>query len=263
RARQDVHVGDVAGRQLEVGVQLGAADHQGVGHADLGEVGAQRRGLGFGQGRGVQDHQRAGLGLGRERMLQGQRADLLGQIERMAADDRTAGLGAADDLGRPARAVTGAAGALLLVHLLARTRDLVADLDLVRAGAALCELPGDHALQDVAADLFDAEDVVREVDRAALGAVELDDVEFHYSAPPVSAAGASSAGVSAGAAAAWPGFLKAPGFGASAGAATFTASRIFTNVPSVPGTAPFTRIRPRSASTRQTVRLRVVTVSVP
>ena len=51
--------------------------------------------------------------------------------------------------------------------------------------------------------------------------------------------------------------------GRPCGAAIFTASRIFTNVPSVPGTAPFTRIRPRSTSTRQTVRLRVVTVSWP
>src|SRR5215470_17438557 len=65
-------------------------------------------------------------------------------------------------------AVAGAAGALLLVHLLARTRDLVADLDLVGAGAALGELPGDAALQDVGADLGDAEDLVSELHRDAL-----------------------------------------------------------------------------------------------
>ena len=103
----------------------------------------------------------------------------IGKVVLVAADDRPVSLGAADELSRPARAVTGAAGALLLVHLLARTRDLVADLDLVVARAALGQLPGDHALQDVGADLFDAEDVVGELDRAALPAVQLDDVEFH------------------------------------------------------------------------------------
>lgn len=104
----------------------------------------------------------------------------LGEVEGVATDDRTVGPGAADELGRPARAVTGAASALLLVHLLRGPGDFVPDLDLVVARAALGELPGDAALQDVGADLFDAEDVVGELDRAALPAVQLDDVEFHY-----------------------------------------------------------------------------------
>ena len=99
--------------------------------------------------------------------------------EGVAADDRAVGLGAADELGRPARTVTGAARALLLVHLLRGAGDLVAHLDLVRAGAALGQLPGHHALQDVGADLFDAEDLVGQLDRAALPAVQFDDVEFH------------------------------------------------------------------------------------
>jgi hypothetical protein len=86
--------------------------------------------------------------------------------------------------GRPARAVAGAAGALLPVHFLAGERDLVPHLDLVVARAALGELPGDAALQDVGADLVDAEDVVRQLDGAALLAVQLDHVDFHLSLAP-------------------------------------------------------------------------------
>ena len=66
-------------------------------------------------------------------------------------------------------------------------------------GAALGELPGDHALQDVGADIFDAEDVVGQVDLTPLAAVQLDDVELHYSWPPLvgaSAPGASWTGAS-------------------------------------------------------------------
>ena len=70
--------------------------------------------------------------------------------------ERTAA--AAEQLAR-ARAVTGAAGALLLVHLLAGAPDLGAVLDLVRAGAALGELPDDAALDEVGARL-EAEDVL-------------------------------------------------------------------------------------------------------
>jgi hypothetical protein len=39
-------------------------------------------------------------------------ADLLGKIERVATDDRAVGLGAADELGRTARTVTGRAAAV-------------------------------------------------------------------------------------------------------------------------------------------------------
>jgi hypothetical protein len=47
------------------------------------------------------------------------------------------------------------------------------------AGAALGELVLHHALQDVGADVLDAEHGVVEVDRAALLAVESLNVEFH------------------------------------------------------------------------------------
>src|SRR6185312_12893793 len=126
-------------------------------------------------------------------------------------------------LRRAPRAVTGAARALLLVHLLAGARVLVARLHLVGAGPALGELPVDAAREDIAADLGDAEDRVRQFDLAGLGAGEGDDVEFHQALP-------SPSGVSAGASTtvaseAPPAVLKAPGFGRSAGAARFTASR--------------------------------------
>ena len=133
-------------------------------------------------------------------MTQGQGADLLGQVVAVVADDRAEGARTADELRRTARTVTSAAGALLLVHLLARTRVLVAGLNLVGAGAALGQLPVDGAGQEVAADVGDAEDGVRQVHVTGGLAVELDDREFHYASPPsvASTAGASSAGVSAG-----------------------------------------------------------------
>jgi hypothetical protein len=99
----------------------------------------------------------------------------------VVANDRAEGARAADELGRTTRAVTGAAGALLLVHLLAGPGDLVPDLNLVGPGAALGQLPGHDPLKDVPADFLDPEDGVRQFDRTALPAVELDDVEFHYS----------------------------------------------------------------------------------
>ena len=79
--------------------------------------------------------------------------------------------------------MASAAGALLLVHLLTRTSDFVAGLDLVRAGAALGELPDHAALQDIRTDFFDAEDGVRKFDLTGLGRVEGDHVELHASPP--------------------------------------------------------------------------------
>src|SRR5690606_40006116 len=47
------------------------------------------------------------------------------------------------------------------------------------------------------------------------------------------------------------------------GQAPFAAERMTTRAPLAPGTAPLTRMRPRSTSTAWTVRFCVVTVSVP
>ena len=92
---------------------------------------------------------------------------------------------------------------------------------------ASCQV--DAALQDVAADFVDAEDVVGQLDRAALAAVEGDDVEFHCASPLGFGVGFGrrfGLGRRVGGAAGPP--WIAPGFGRSAGAARFTASRIFT-----------------------------------
>ena len=86
-------------------------------------------------------------------MAQRQRAHLLGQVMRVAANDRTHRATAAAELRHARRAVTGAAGALLLVHLLAGAVDVRAAERLVVAGLALGELPAHHARDQVRAGL--------------------------------------------------------------------------------------------------------------
>ena len=181
--RQHIQVRNVAGCQLQVGIDFRPGDDQGVLQAELGQLDPQGCGLRRGQRCTVQDHQRTVLGLGGQGVTQGQRADLLGEVDLVAAVHRTVRLGTADELGRFARAVTGATGALLLVHLLPGPGDFVAGLDLVRAGAALGQLPDHATLQDVRADLLDPEDGVRQLDLASLGRVEGDYVELHASPP--------------------------------------------------------------------------------
>ena len=56
-------------------------------------------------------------------MLQSESTNLLGQVVSMAADLRAEGTTAAPELGSARGAVTGAAGALLLVDLLRRPVD--------------------------------------------------------------------------------------------------------------------------------------------
>jgi hypothetical protein len=83
--RQHVDLRNVASRVGEVLVNLGAVDDQSARPFQLAELGGQRGGLGLLGGDGRNDDQFAGLGLGRKRMLQRQGADLLGQLDRMAA----------------------------------------------------------------------------------------------------------------------------------------------------------------------------------
>src|SRR5207302_772376 len=103
-----------------------------------------------------------------------------------------------------------------------------------------------------------------ELDRARRLAVEGRYLELHRHAPsPLACAtGAGSVAAPASAACA-PASLNAPGFGASFGKFFFTASRTVIHPPFAPGTAPSTRIRPRSTSVCTTLRLSVVTRSVP
>src|SRR5262249_30272763 len=124
-------------------------------------------------------------------------------------------------------------------------------------GAPLGELPLDATLQDVGARL-EAEDRVRQIDGACRLAVEGRDVELHDHAPSFAVAAAGSA------------FAPSPsgrrnlaGFGVSLCGFFFTASRTVIQPPLAPGTAPSTRIRPRSTSVCTTLRLSVVTRSTP
>src|SRR5664280_3348622 len=101
----------------------------------------------------------------------------------MAAHHRAEGASAAAELRHARRAMTGAAGALLRIHLLAGAPDFRAVLGLMRAALALGELPVDAALQDVAARL-EAEDRVRQIDRTGFLAFQRGDFQFHVTRPP-------------------------------------------------------------------------------
>src|SRR6185312_6414028 len=97
----------------------------------------QRLGLGFLNLRIVDHDQSAVLGFRRQGVLERQHAHLLRQVGRMRANNRTERTATTTELRHAGRAMTGAAGALLLVHLLAGAPDLGAALGLVRSGLAL------------------------------------------------------------------------------------------------------------------------------
>src|SRR5262249_34957848 len=145
-------------------------------------------------------------------------------------------------------AVTGAAGALLLVHLLASHVHFRTVLGVVRAGAPLGELIAHHAVDEVRARL-QAENRFRELDGTGLGGRERGDIRFHHACSFAALAS--------------PAALKAPGRGASLCGCFRTASRTSTQPPLEPGTAPRTMSRPRSTSVLTTTRFCVVTRSSP
>src|SRR5215475_12817218 len=101
----------------------------------------------------------------------------------MRADHRTEGTAAAAELRHAGRAVTGTAGTLLLVHLLARAPDLGAALGLVGAGLALVELPLHATRNDVLARL-ETKNLVRQIDRTGGLTFEGGDFQFHLTRPP-------------------------------------------------------------------------------
>src|SRR5262249_44779953 len=99
-------------------------------------------------------------------------------------------------------------------------------------------------------------------------AVESRDLEFHDQAPCAGDAAslpspAGGRGEEAGSAAPLAATRNLPGCGTSFGKAFLTASRTVIQPPLAPGTAPSTRIRPRSTSVCTTLRLSVVTRSTP
>src|ERR1700756_5126541 len=116
-------------------------------------------------------------------MLERKRADLLRQVGGVRAHHRAEGTAAATELRHAGRTVAGAAGALLLVHLLAGAPDLGAALGLVGAGLALVELPLHAALDDVLARL-EAKNPVGQLDRPGRLALEGGDFQFHLTRPP-------------------------------------------------------------------------------
>src|SRR5271165_5977578 len=152
-------------------------------------------------------------------MSERQRPHFLRQVMLMAAQDRAHGATAAAELRHARRPVTGAAGALLLVHLLAGAMDLAAAERLVIAGPALGELPAHHARDQIGARL-ETEDRVAELERARGRPVHRRHVEFHDRHSPFGA----SAGSDWAPASAWTRNL--PGSGASFGKGFLTASRI-------------------------------------
>src|SRR5690242_20411753 len=116
-------------------------------------------------------------------MLERHRTDLLRQAGFVRTHHRAERTSAAAELRHACRAVTGAAGALLLVHLLAGAPDVGAALRLVRAGLALVELPLHAALNDVGARL-ETEDGVGQLHGAGVLAFKRCDFQFHLTRPP-------------------------------------------------------------------------------
>src|SRR5262249_5067268 len=221
----------------------------------------------------------------------------------MAAHNRTESATTATELRYAGRAVTGAASALLRIHLLTGPPDFGAALRLVCPALALRELPVDATLDEVGARL-QSEDRIGQRGLARILSIESDDLEFHHSpsfffftaaialsaalaalsaalaacaaafaassAALAACATACSAGLSSDFLAGCPLFPSTasvtrhfPGFWASFGRFFFTASRTVTHPLLAPGTAPSTRMRPRSTSVCTTLRLSVVTRSTP
>src|ERR1700754_2145509 len=110
-------------------------------------------------------------------------ADLLRQIGCMRAPHGAERPSPPTELRHAGRAVTSAAGALLLVHLLAGAPDLGAALRLVRASLPRVELPLHATLDDVLARL-ETEDLVRQLDRTSFLALKGGDFQFHLTRPP-------------------------------------------------------------------------------
>ena len=115
-------------------------------------------------------------------MGQSHLADLLRQIVGMAANARAMRNTAANKDRRIARAVTCAAGAFLADVLLGRAVHFTTRLDLVRTGLTASELPANGTLQDIVANIVNAEDRIVDRDIAGSLASQGFDCEFHYSA---------------------------------------------------------------------------------
>src|SRR5690606_9666767 len=180
--RQQVDLRNVARGPDEVRVELRPVDDEDRLPAELLEALGERLRLRLGGAGRIENDELALGGLRRERAFETELANLLLQIERVAAHD-----GAEDDRARPElwraqRAMPRAPRPLLTVRLLRRAGDLAHALRLVRAGAALRELPIDDTRQDVLADR-DGEDLVGELDLSDRLVVEIADLGLHLTPP--------------------------------------------------------------------------------
>src|SRR3954453_20242336 len=143
----------------------------------------QRLGLGRIELRRFDHDQAAVLCLGRKRMAKRQGANLLWQVNRVRTHDRAERAAPPAELRHTGRAVTRAAGALLLVHLLAGAPDVRAALGLVGPGLALGKLTLHAALNDILARL-ETEDRVRKLNRTGRLALKRCDFQLLLTRPP-------------------------------------------------------------------------------
>src|SRR5690606_4634906 len=227
---EDVHLAEVAQREA-VGLVVAVQDHQHlVGVGDLAQ--GLQRGLGplagdVGTDELGDDVHPAGAGPVRQGAAERGGLHLLGGalgvVPRLGAVHRAAAL----ELRSADRALAGPAGALLPVGLLAAAADLAAGLGGVRALAARGLLGDDDLVHQRDVRLL-VEDRLRELDAPAgraLGSLDLDGRHCQFS--------------------------------------PFTAVRTSTSPPLGPGTAPFTRMRPFSASIPCTLRFCTVLRALP
>src|SRR4051794_37450632 len=181
--RQHVDIRNVAGGLAEIRCELGTIDDECVHQAELSEAALQLFGLAILHGRLVEHDDAAILGFGRKRVPQGERAYLLGQADLVATRRRAERSATTTEQVDAMRAVAGGAAAFLPRQLLAGAPDLGAILDVMRAGAPLGQLPDDVALDQILARL-EPEDLVRQIDRAGIFALERFDLQFHVTRPP-------------------------------------------------------------------------------
>jgi len=139
---------------------------------------------------------------------------------------RSVGLGGRDELSGASASRDGRRRCPLLVHLLAGPGTSCTDLNLVGAGPTLGELPGHAACRMSARNLFDAEDVVAQLERFGAARPGLITSIFIGASSPAAGFSRHDARRADGA-----------GLGALAGAAILMASRILT-VGSLPCRAP-------------------------
>src|SRR5690606_24258713 len=244
---QNVDVRDVRSRALEVHVDLCTADEECIFKTELGELRNKLLRLGFRCSQIIDDDQVRCLCLCRQGMTQAKSANLLRQIVIVRTDNRSVSLTTAAELRCASRMVTSAARTLLLVHLGAGAAYVATALSLMGALLAASQLPAHDALKNVVTRV-EAEDFFVQLDLAGILAFKSGNREIHYSAPSVATASAFAAPA-----------RRAAGFGAFSGSETFTASRTMIQAPLEPGTAPRTKIRPRSLSVETTSIFCVVT----